>query len=162
MRNLVLAAAAVAAIAIPAVTGAAPIVASGTWDDCNFAPVVRLPGPNTVVTIGITENFFGTLTGTYVGTERDVAFANGSATFHGSGTFTGTAAGKSGTATYRYEGIFRGGPRFRANWVLIGLTGELASVRGHGTFGGTFDGVSDTCDAGIFSGDYEGALNLGR
>ena len=24
-----------------------------------------------------------------------------------------------------------------------------------------FDGVSDTCDAGIFSGSYEGSLNLG-
>ena len=152
----------VAAIAFPAVTSAAPVAASGTWDDCNFAPAFRAAGPNFVGTVGITENFFGTLDGTYIGTERDVVYADGGATFHGSGVFTGNVAGRSGTATYLYEGIAPAGQPFHATWVLVGETGSLASVRGHGTFGGSFDGVSDTCDAGIFSGSYEGSLNLGR
>jgi hypothetical protein len=43
----------------------------------------------------------------------------------------------------------------------VGLNGSLATVRGHGTFVGSSDGVSDTCDAGIYSGSYEGSLNLG-
>ena len=149
------------AITFPAVTSAAPVAASGTWDDCNFAPDFRAAGPNAVGTVGITENFFGTLNGTYAGTERDVIYADGSATFHGSGTFTGTVAGRSGTGTYRYEGIGPAGQPFRATWVFVGETGSLASVRGHGTFGGNFDGVSGACDGGIFSGTYEGALNLG-
>ena len=149
------------AIAFSAVTSAAPVKASGTWDDCNFAPDFRAAGPNLVGTVGITENFFGTLLGTYAGTERDVVYADGSATFHGSGIFTGNVAGRSGTATYSYEGIAPAGQPFRATWVLVGDSGSLASVRGHGTFGGNFDGVSDTCDAGIFSGSYEGSLNLG-
>src|SRR5713101_1476022 len=93
------------AIAFPAVTTATPLGVSGTWDDCNFAPLFRAAGPNTVVTVGITENFFGDLVGTYAGTERDVVNADGTATFHGSGIFTGTVAGRFGTATYRYEGI---------------------------------------------------------
>ena len=149
------------AIAFPAVTGATPVKASGTWDDCNFAPVFRAAGPNTVETVGITENFFGTLLGTYAGTERDVIYADGSATFHGSGIFTGAVAGRSGTATYLYEGVAPAGQPFHATWVLVGETGSLASVNGHGTFGGNFEGVTEACDGGIFSGSYEGALNLG-
>ena len=71
--------------------------------------------------------------------ERDVVYANGSATFHGNGVFMGTIAGRTGTASYRYEGVFPvGSPSFHANWVLIGKTGELASANGQGTFGGTF------------------------
>ena len=149
------------AIGFPALTSAAPVEASGTWDDCNFAPSLRAAGPNTVVTLGITENFSGDLLGTYIGTESDVVYADSSATFHGSGIFTGTVAGRSGTATYRYEGIAPAGQPLRATWVLVGESGSLAAVRGHGTFGGNFDGVSDTCDAGIFSGSYGGSLNLG-
>jgi hypothetical protein len=149
------------AIAFPALTSAAPAAASGTWDDCNFAPVFRAAGPNLVGTVGITENFFGTLDGTYVGTERDVVYADGGATFHGSGIFTGSVMGQSGTATYSYEGIAPAGQQARATWVLVGATGSLASVKGHGTFDGSFDGVSGACEAGIFSGSYEGALNLG-
>ena|SRR5436309_1281071 len=69
--------------------------------------------------------------------------------------------GRSGTATYRYEGIAPAGQPFHATWVLVGETGSLTSVNGHGTFGGNFDGVTGACDGGIFSGSYEGALNLG-
>jgi hypothetical protein len=153
--------AAVAAIAFPAVTSAAPVGASGTWDDCNFAPSFAAAGPNFVGTVGITENFSGDLVGTYAGTERDVVHADGSATFHGSGIFTGAIAGRFGTATYRYEGMAPAGQPFHATWVLVGETGSLASVTGHGTFGGSFDGVSDACDAGIYSGSYVGSLNVG-
>jgi Protein of unknown function (DUF3224) len=151
----------VAAIAFSAVTTAAPVAAAGTWDDCNFAPAFRAAGPNLVGTVGITENFFGTLEGTYVGTEHDVVYADFSATFHGSGIFTGNVAGRSGTATYRYEGTASADGSGQATWVLVGVTGSLASVKGHGMFVGSFDGVSDACDAGIFSGSYEGSLNLG-
>src|SRR5436305_14141162 len=125
-----------AAIAFPAVTSAVPFEASGTWDDCNFAPVFRAAGPNTVETVGITENFFGTLLGTYAGTERDVIYADGSATSHGSGIFTGAVAGRSGTATYLYAGVAPAGQPFHGTWAPVGETGSLASANGHGTCGG--------------------------
>jgi hypothetical protein len=150
----------VATITFSAVTGAAPIAALGTWDDCNFAPVVRVAGPNVVVTIGITENFDGSLEGTYAGTEYDSVKADGGATFHGSGIFTGNVAGRYGTATYRYEGLTRSN-KFHATWVLTGLSDSLASVNGHGTWTASFDGTSDECDVGLFSGTYEGSLNVG-
>lgn len=90
------------------------------------------------MTVGITENFQGTLSGTYVGTERDFVYSDGSATFHGSGVFTGTIAGQTGTATYRYVGVAPASVAFHANWVMVGQTGGLASAVGQGTFGGTF------------------------
>jgi hypothetical protein len=145
-------------------SAAAPIVASGSWDDCNFNPTVSVAGPNLIVTVGITENYSGTVSGTYVGTERDVVYANGSATFHGSGLFTGSVNGLSGTARISYEGLFpttgvipTTGPG-SAKWVLVGRTGDLARVTLIGTWGGTFLGVSDECDAGLFGGDYSGLV----
>jgi hypothetical protein len=144
----------------PAVAAAGSPSVSGTWDDCNFAPIVSTAGPNTIVTIGITENFQGPMSGSYVGTERDVIYANGGATFHGSGVFTGTIAGQTGTATYRYEGVAPVGAPFHASWVLIGWTGGLASAQGQGTFTGTFGEVTQACDAGTYSGTYEGQIRL--
>ena len=164
MNRILLALALVAATALlsPGVAAAgSPPPATGTWDDCNFAPVVRTAGPNTIVTIGITENFQGSLSGTYVGTERDVVYANGSATFHGNGVFTGTIAGRTGTASYRYEGVFPvGSPSFHANWVLIGQTGGLASANGQGTFGGVFGEITEACDGGTYFGTYQGQIQL--
>ena len=151
---------AIALLAPAAVAAGSPSSISGTWDDCNFAPVVSTSGPNTIVTIGITENFFGPMSGTYVGTERDVVYADGSATFHGSGIFSGTIAGVTGTATYRYEGVFPTDAPFHASWVLVGQSGELASATGRGTFGGTFGEITDACDAGTFSGSYEGSVRI--
>jgi hypothetical protein len=148
------------AIALPAVTSAAPVPASGTFDGCQFAPVFSAAGPNTVVTNGVTANFFGTLLGTYAGTQYSVNHADGRNTFHGSGIFTGAVAGRSGTATFRYEGMFPEEP-FDATWVLVGETGSLASVTGHGTLVGTSDDATGACDLNTFSGSYEGALNLG-
>ena len=150
---------AVAAFAPAAASASSPSI-SGTWDDCNFAPVVGTAGPNVIVTIGITENFQGGMSGSYVGTERDVVFPTGGATFHGSGLFTGTIDGRTGTATYRYEGIAPVGAAIRVNWVLIGRSGGIASVQGQGTFTGGFDGVSDVCDAGLYSGTYEGQIRM--
>jgi hypothetical protein len=70
-----------------------------------------------VVTVNITQIFFGTLEGKYVGTEFDVVKADGSVAFHGSGIFTGDVAGTPATGTYRYEGIARAN-KFHATWSL--------------------------------------------
>jgi hypothetical protein len=97
-------------------------------------------------------------TATYAGTERDQVYADGSATFHGAGIFTGTVNGKSGTASYTYEGVAPAGQPFTATWTLIGMTGSLARVNGGGTFGGSFIDVSAQCDGGIYAGTYAGAF----
>jgi hypothetical protein len=148
-------------VVAPASADAPRANAEGTWDDCNFGAVIRAAGPNVVVTVNITQNFFGTLEGTYVGTEFDVVKSNGSVVFHGSGIFTGKVAGTPATGTYRYEGIARAN-KFHATWVLTGVTDELlAPVAGNGTWTAQFDGVSDECPDGLFSGTYEGSVKVG-
>lgn len=158
-QRLAAVAAVLAMMVVPATASAAtPTAASGSWDDCNIAPVVRAGGPNLTVWVGITENFSGTMVGTYAGTERDQVYADGSATFHGAGTFTGSVNGKSGTASYTYEGVAPAGQPFTATWTLIGKTGALAKVKGSGAFGGSFIDVSAECDGGIYAGTYAGAF----
>ena len=158
-RRIAAVAAALLVVALPGlVSAASPSSVSGTWDDCNFGAAVKAAGPNVIVTVGITENFYGPMAGTYAGTERDVVYADGSATFKGAGTFTGSIDGVSGTAAYTYEGKAPAGQPFTATWTLIGNGGDLASANGHGTFGGTFTGVSGPCDAGQYAGDYAGSI----
>ena len=152
------------AAAAPAAALAAPVADSGTWDDCNILRTYAESGPNIIVTVTIIENYHGMLEGTYVGTERDVVYATGHVTLHGSGIFSGTVAGLTGTGRLSYEGtvgssgaIPATGPR-SAKWVLTGETGELASVVARGTWGAEFLGVSDACDAGIYGGTYSGQV----
>ena len=148
-------------IVAPASAAAARANAEGTWNDCNFGSVVRAAGPNVVVTVNITQNFFGTLEGNYVGTEVDVVKADGSAMLHGSGIFTGNVAGTPATGAYRYEGIVLAN-KVHLTWVLTGVTDELhAPVAGNGTWTGQFDGVSNECPDGLFSGTYEGSVKVG-
>jgi hypothetical protein len=145
----------------PASADAARANANGTWNDCNFGAVARAAGPNVVVNVNITQNFFGTLDGKFVGTEFDVVKADGSVAFHGSGIFTGGVAGTPATGTYRYEGLVRAN-KFHATWVLTGVTDELlAPVAGNGTWTAQFDGVSGECPDGLFSGTYEGSVKVG-
>jgi hypothetical protein len=146
----------------PASAGPARVTANGTWNDCNFGSVARTAGPNVVVTINITQNFFGTFDGKFVGTEVDVVKADGSAEFRGSGNFKGDVAGTGVTGTYRYEGIARAN-KFHATWVLTGVTDKLlAPVAGNGNWTGQFDGFSDQCADGLFSGTYNGSVKVGQ
>lgn len=151
----------------PAVALAAPgvpVADSGTWDDCNTNGTLTLVGPNLIVTVDIAENYHGMLEGTYVGTERDVVYANGSATFHGSGSFSGTVAGLTGTGRLSYDGAAgtsgvmpATGPH-SGKWVLVGETGGLASVVANGTWGAQLLGGSVVCDWGIYGGAYSGQV----
>lgn len=150
--------------AAPTAALAAPVADSGTWDDCNTLISVAEAGPNLIVTVGIAENYHGMLEGTYAGTERDVVYANGSATLHGSGSFSGTVAGLTGTGRLSYEakvrtsGVLPATGPGSGKWVLKGTTGGLASVVASGTWGAQFLGVSDACDAGLYGGEYSGQV----
>ena len=55
----------------PASADPARVAANGSWNDCNFGAVSRTVGPIVVVKVQITQNFFGTLDGKYVGPEFD-------------------------------------------------------------------------------------------
>src|SRR5260221_10410423 len=123
---------------VPAAALAAPVADSGTWDDCNTLISVAEAGPNLIVTVGIVENYHGMLEGTYAGTESDVVYLNGSATLHGSGSFSGTVAGMTGTGRLSYEakvgtsGVLPSTGPGSGKWVFEGATGGLAPVVRHG------------------------------
>ena len=147
-----------------ALAGSAPTAGSGTWDDCNFNGSLATVGPNLIVTVDIAENYHGMLEGTYLGTERDVVYADGTATFHGSGTFSGTVAGLTGTGRLSYNGAVgtsgvmpATGPS-SGKWVLTGETGGLAPIVARGNWGAQLLGGSDTCDWGIYGGAYSGQV----
>ena len=120
-----------------------PVSASGIETDreCVIGNVPN--GPNTITTLNIKADFTGTLAGTVCGTERDVAFPDGSETIHSTGVFTGTVSGKSGTAVLTLIGEADkasplgpfGGVGAAVSWVMDQGTGGLAGVHGQGVFG---------------------------
>ena len=155
---LVLAISATAFVLPGSAQGDMPGAANGDWDDCNVITQVRQAGPNLFLTVLITENFTGTFDGSYEGFERDVIYADGTATFHGSGTFTGTVLGRAGTAIMSYEGTAFT-PTATANWVVDQGTGDLATLHGHGTFQGIETGPTGACDD-TFAGSYTGQIQF--
>jgi hypothetical protein len=111
---------------------AQPIPASGSTTDCEHVISVRTAGQNTFITLEITACFHGTFEGTWVGTERDRFHADGTGTVQGSGVFSGTVNGRSGTMVFSYQvSISRNGEV--ARWVVDQGTGDLAGLHGQGT-----------------------------
>jgi len=146
---------------------AAPVPAQGTWADCNIVTSFRQAGPLLRVVVDISQTFTGTLDGGYVGTEYDTIFPDGTATFTGVGTFTGTVDGKTGRAAYHYGGTVDAQGMGTATWSLGKGTDGLRKLRGRGTFSGS--GIApqltpytpsdpNVCDGGMYGGDYEGTL----
>ena len=145
-------------LALPSAQADRPSAAGGSWDDCNVITDVRQAGPNLILTVLITENFTGTFNGSYEGFEQDVIYADGTATFHGSGTFTGTVSGRSGTVVMTYAGTAFT-PTATAQWVVDQGTGDLATLHGHGTFQGNETGPTQDCDD-TFAGTYTGQIQF--
>src|SRR5256886_16028746 len=110
---------------------AQPIPASGSTTDCEHVISVRTAGRNTIITLEITVCLHGTFEGTWVGTERDVFRADGTGTLQGSGVFSGTVNGSSGTAVFSYHvSITPNGDL--THWVVNQGTGDLAGLHGQG------------------------------
>lgn len=141
-----------------------PIAAKGDWVDCNTIMESRQDGDNRLLIVTISEKFTGTLNGTYEGTERNVVHKDGSASFNGSGLFTGQVNGRSGTAVMTYSGTLDAKGAALAHWVLDKGTDDLARIDGQGTFQGKQlrsapAGCTESQSA--FSGDYSGRVQFG-
>jgi len=109
-----------------------PAPVSGSTTDCEHVISQQSSGPNTIIALSITVCFHGTFEGTWVGTERDVIHADGSGTGQGSGVFSGTVNGRSGTMVFSYQvNISRNG--LVSRWVVDQGTGDLAGLSGQGT-----------------------------
>ena len=87
-----------------------PEPVSGDFFPCfSLAGPPRPVGPNLIFTFNVTATGTGSLNGTLVGTEIDVVRPDGSITLHGSGLFTGSINGRSGTLLITYSGRATGG-----------------------------------------------------
>ena len=140
MRWFLLALAMAGATPLPAVThaqsGPGSIAASGTF--ALVAPPEVLSYQTTDVTTFITQRvqyrLTGTLTGTAVGEEQIILLPNQTAILRAELTFTGTVDGRSGTLRILLDG--RGTGVTQGQFVLLNGTGDLATLRGQGTFEG--------------------------
>ena len=118
--------------ASPPATGSGSYIVTGA-----VVAGVRPAGGNTFVS----ETETVTATGTFVGTlvhDLVVTFrADGSLTFRGSGTFTGSVGGLSGTFEDPVEGqgsVVTG--QLSGSFPITRGTGDLAGLRGHATIEG--------------------------
>jgi hypothetical protein len=144
--------------------------ANGEWVVCKRASESRDEGENRLVMLATTAKFTGTLKGTYEGTERDVLHKDGSASFNGSGVFSGQINGRSGTAVIIYSGRIDANGAAMAQWVIDKGTDELTRIDGQGAFEAKQMPVAMSTDlecAGatshsVWTGKYAGTLNFSR
>ena len=108
------------------------IPASGRTTDCEHVISQQMFGSNTITILEITACFHGTFEGTWVGTERDVFRADGTGTVQGSGFFSGTVNGRTGTMVFSYHVTISPNGEV-AHWVVDKGTGHLAGLHGRGT-----------------------------
>jgi hypothetical protein len=99
----------------------------------------RAAGGNTFDTVMAHISFSGAFSGTSVTDENVTFHPNGEFTGNAIATFSGTANGIAGTIVFRE--VFTGNSTtgaFEGRFTITRATGELANLRGEGTFqGGT-------------------------
>ena len=137
----------------PAVYADEPVQGGGTFT-ISFTPVPeRTADGNIFIDYTFTETQTGILDGTRVGSGELVIHADGSFNTINSGTFTGTIAGRSGTA----EMSFRGSGTFASaggSYTVTGGTGGLAGVHAEGKDSGSATGPT------TFAGTYSFKVNF--
>ena len=80
--------------------------ATGTFTTTATTINVQVIKGNTIITQSITINILGDISGTLSGTDVAVITSTGSGFIAGSGTFTGTILGRSGTVGIGFAGTF--------------------------------------------------------
>jgi len=116
----------------PTVYAEQAVPASGT-EATTLSPVsTRTADGNTFIGFTLAEGWQGTFGGTRVGSGSVVVHADGTIDAQSSGVFTGTIAGRSGTAVMRFHvsGTFAAAT---VNFTVTDGTGGLAGVHAEGT-----------------------------
>ena len=138
-----------------------PAAAHGYSNDCETLISLRQVGPNTIIVLSITATFTGTFDGTWVGTERDVTHADRSVTLQGSGVFTGSVSGRSGTMIFSYQVSVSPNGREVTHWVVDQGTGDLAGIHGQGTTPSDQEtGPTGDCAWDTFVLEYTGQIRF--
>jgi len=127
-----------------------PTVVEGTFTSTVTVTSVRFEGGNIVVAGSEVQTLSGALIGTRVAEGVQVIHPDGTFTAHDTGTFTGTANGRSGSVVIDGTSTGVGDTGFGQLVVRFGTEG-LAGLHGHGTFEPVFTGP--TTVAGTYSID---------
>ena len=151
-KRVVAIAAAVFALVCFGATGAqasTPVSGSGT-SHVTVTPVSsRTADGNTFVSFTFVETITGLYSGTRVGDGSFVIHPDGTVTVRDSGVFTGTIAGRTGTAMTKFEGVGTFAAlagQLQANDGTLGLAGlhgevfATGSAVGPGMFASTYSG----------------------
>jgi len=132
-----------ALLLLPGAYATRPSSGSGTFTATNGAPTARSAGGNMIITHSVMFTITGAIAGTCKGEERDVVHPDGTTTFHGSCTFTGSAGEKSGTTIDRYNGKASMNS-LEGRFVVGQGTAGLEGFHGVGTFKGTANAEGTT------------------
>jgi len=143
----------------------ASMAVKGDWVGCNTIMESRQAGDDQLIMVTIDKKFTGTLNGIYDGTERKVVHKDKSASFNGSGLFTGDVNGRRGTAVMTCSGTVDAKGAAVAHWVLDKGTDNLARIDGQGTFQGKQlrpapAGCTDPTSQSAFGGTYSGRVQF--
>ena len=127
---------------LPAAQATRTQTATGTFTTTATTINVQVVNGNTIITQSLTINTIGDISGTLSGTDVAVITSTGSGFIAGSGTFTGTILGRTGTVVIGFAGTFSpttGQLNINAAFLPGTGTGQLTGIRGTGTIQGIFN-----------------------
>ena len=145
---------AVLAFFVPGAAANSTVPATGTFA-LTVTPVTITPTSQGTAIIGtVNETLSGTIAGTRTGQIAALVEPDGTFEALDSGPFTGTVAGRTGTAliTVPSSGVF--GVSVTGRFVLSGKNGALRGVRAAGTLTGQATGPT------TYAGTYSGVAGL--
>ncbi len=145
---------ALALVSISALAGP-PEKAEGLWRYQPFLVGARQAGCNTFLTTIENGQWTGTFEGTSTEDAKVVIHCNGAWSFNAIVSFEGSVAGKSGTMTMSVVGTRPDGlSDWQGKSVILSGTGELANLRGQGTWWGPGAGAPGTWGDIYYEGNY--------
>jgi len=127
---------------LPAAQATTTQTATGTFTTTATTINVQVISGNTIITQSLTINAIGDLSGSLSGTDVAVITSTGSGFIAGSGTFTGTILGRTGTVGIGFAGTFSpitGQLNIHAAFLPGSGTAQLIGIRGTGTIQGVFN-----------------------
>lgn len=132
----VLTVALISTLSVPAYAGP-PEDAEGLWQYIPSVTGVRVANGNTFLSTTETGQWTGTFEGVSVDKGVVVQHSSGLISFKGTVSFVGNVDNKSGTLEMLTLGSKPDpGSDWEGKWVIISGTGDLASLRGQGTWWG--------------------------
>ncbi|HYY92182.1 MAG TPA: hypothetical protein VE955_09350 [Candidatus Dormibacteraeota bacterium] len=118
---------------------ATPTTVAGSFTTTAINTGARAVDGNLIVTQTLTITTAGDLAGTLLGSDTVVLLSSGNGTFFGTGTFTGTVLGRTGSSTVSFTGTFTGFPTLpvlQGHTVFYNGTGGLSNFEAQGTIQG--------------------------